>query len=294
MKYDLKDIKIFIHVAYLKSFVRAAESLNIAKSYVTTRISNLEKATGMHLLARTTRDVNLTNDGKQFLKLCEEIIAKTEELNDFLDYKKEISGTLKIALPPYFSRYHIVPYLKEFLQLYPYLKLNIILTENPVKIIEEGFDLQIRIQIPEDENLAVSKLMTNKKIVCASSGYIAKHGRPEHPNDLLKHNCIIFGENKVWQFRNIKTKAVTKLSNISGNIQCDNGEIIKELVLSDVGITLKSARDSSDAINSGKMVVLLQDYEVLNETSFYVVYPSTKYKSPRIKAFIDFFQRKLG
>jgi len=197
-------------------------------------------------------------------------------------------------LPPYFSRYHIVPYLEEFLALYPNLKLEITLTENPVNIIEEGHDLQIRIQISAEENLEVEELMTNHKMVCASSGYIAKHGKPTHPKDLLKHNCIIFGENKTWEFRHNKTKEVIKLRNITGNIRCDNGEIIKELVMSGVGITLKSSRDSDDEIKSGKLVVLLKDYEVLNETLFYVVYSSGKYKSPKIKAFIEFFQSKLN
>jgi DNA-binding transcriptional LysR family regulator len=294
MKYNLKDLETFIAVSQLKSFVRAAEVLGISKSHVTTRISQLEKTLKMNLLARTTREVNLTNDGREFLRYCKLIMEKVEGMEAFLDKQKEISGTLKIAIPPYFSRYHIVPYLEEFFEIYPSLKLDITLTENPVKIIEEGHDLQIRIQIPEEENLEVEELMTNHKIVCASPQYLAKHGAPKHPSDLLKHNCIIFGENKTWEFRHKETKKVIKLQNLKGNIRCTNGEIIKELVLSGVGITLKSSRDSQDVIKEGKMVVLLQDYEVINETMFYVVYPAGKHESPKTKAFIEFFQKKLS
>ncbi len=294
MRYDLKDLETFIHVAQLKSFVRAAEMLNISKSHVTTRIGQLEKAVKMNLLARTTREVNLTNEGKDFLHYCKSVMEKVDEMDSFLDKAHEISGTLRIVIPPYFSRYHIVPYLEEFLALYPNLKLDISLTENPVKIIEEGYDLQIRIQIPTEENLEVEKLMTNHKIVCASPEYIAKHGRPKHPNDLLQHNCIIFGENKVWEFTHKKTKEVIKLRNLKGNIKCNNGEIIKELILSGVGITIKSSRDCQDVIEEGKMLVLLKEYEITNETMFYAVYPTGNYKSPKVKAFVRFFQKKLN
>lgn len=294
MRFDLKSIETFIYVAQLKSFIRTAEALNTAKSHITTRINNLEKLTKMTLLARTTREVNLTSDGEEFLQYCKSIMEEVENLENFLHKKKDMEGVLKIAIPPYFSRYHIVPYLKEFLKLHPSLKLDFSLTENPVNIIEEGYDLQVRIQIPEEENLTTEKLMSNEKVVCASKEYLKKHGTPKTPEDLLNHNCIVFGENKTWEFRHIKTKKVTQLRNIESQIKCNNGEIIKELILAGDGITLKSARDIEDEIKSGKIVLLLQDYEIIHKTWFYAVYPSKKYKSPKIKAFIEFFQNKLG
>lgn len=293
MKYDLKDILTFTNVAKLKSFTRASEVLNISKTVVTTRINDLEKALGMTLLARTTREVNLTTDGRNFFNYCSSILQKVESLDDFLDSYKGINGTLKVVLPPYFSRYHIVPHLEEFLQQYPDLKLEIMLTENPVNIIEEGFDLQVRIQIPEEENLEVAKLMMNRKIVCASPEYIAKHRAPKTPQDLLQHNCIVFGENLVWKFKHQTKKNIVELRDMKGNIKCDNGEIIKELILAGIGITLKSACDVENEIKEKKLVVLLKDYEAMNETQFYVVYPSGRNTSPRIKAFIEFFQAKL-
>jgi len=294
MKYNLKWLKTFIHVARLKSFARASEVTGVSKSHITTIIGQLEKAVGMTLLARTTREVNLTNDGNDFLKYCEEVIDKIHQLDDFLDDRKEIKGVMRVVLPPYFSRYHIVPYLEEFLQLYPKLKLDIALTENPVNIIKEGYDLQIRIQVPSEENLEVTHLMANHKIVCASPKYLKNHGTPKHPQDLMKHNCIIFGENKIWEFRHKKTSQKVKLSNLPGNIKCDNGEIIKELVMSGVGLTLKSSRDIWNEIKEKKLIQVLPDYEILHETKFYAVYPSGKFRSPKVKAFIDFFKKKLA
>lgn len=294
MKYDLKTIETFIHVAQLKSFIRTAETLKIAKSHVTNRINQLEKLTGMTLLARTTRDVNLTSEGKEFLEYCRALMDKVEHLDNFLHKTKGIDGTLKIVLPPYFSRHHIVPYLEEFLSIYSSLKLDIFLTEDPINIIEEGYDLQVRIQIPDEENLKVEKLMTNHKIICASPQYIAKHGEPKTPEDLLKYNCIVFGENKIWELRSHETKKTTRLHEMSGNMRCNNGEIIKDLILAGNGITLKSSRDIENEIREGKIMVLLKDYEVLNKTFFYAVYPSKKYKSPKIKAFIEFFQKKFN
>lgn len=294
MKYDLKDITTFVNVARLKSFTRAAETLNVSKTVVTTRINALENSLGMILLARTTREVNLTTDGHNFFNHCNAVLQKVDSLDDFLDSYKGIDGTLKLALPPYFSRYHIVPYLEEFLQLHPKLKLEIKLTENPVNIIDQGFDLQVRIQIPEKENLEIAKLMINRKIVCASSEYLTKHPVPKVPQDLLSHNCIVFGENSVWKFKQKGKKGTIELRDIKGNIKCDNGEIIKELALAGMGITIKSACDVENEIREKKLVVLLKDYEVVNETQFYAVYPVGRNTSPKIKAFIEFFQKKLS
>ena len=293
MKYDLKEITTFVRVARLRSFTKAAESLNISKGVVTTRINELEKSIGMMLLARTTREVNLTTDGQNFFGHCVSIIKNVANLDDFLDSYNGISGTLRVVLPPYFSRYHIVPYLEEFLQKYPDLKLNITLTENPVNIIEESYDLQVRIQIPEEENLQVARLMTNRKIVCASPAYIEKHGSPKTPKELLNHNCIVFGENSVWKFKHKTSEKLVDLREVNGSVKCDNGEIIKELALAGVGITLKSASDVENEIKEKKLIVLLKDYEVINSTEFYAVYPAGKNISPRIKAFIEFFQKKL-
>lgn len=290
MKYDLKQINTFVNVANLKSFSKAAKVLNISKSHVTTIITQLEKSLSINLLARTTREVNLTSDGYEFLNYCKELLAAADKLESFIYKKDEISGSLRIALPPYFSRYHIVPYLSDFLTAYPKIKLYITLTENILNIVEEGYDLQIRIQIPTEKDLEVTKLVSNNKIICASPEYIAKYGHPKSPEDLYNHNCLIFGENKTWELRHKVTKAIFKLDKLRGNIQCDNGEIIKELVMSGLGITLKSACDVQNEIADKKLIVLLQDYEVLHKTQFYVVYPANGLKSPKLKAFVDFLK----
>jgi DNA-binding transcriptional LysR family regulator len=151
----------------------------------------------------------------------------------------------------------------------------------------------VRIQIPEEEDLEVAKLMTNHKIVCASPKYIEKFGTPEKPQDLLQHNCLVFGENNIWQFKHKVTRQIIKMNDMSGCIKCDNGEIIKELVMAGIGITLKSSRDIEEEIKSGKLTQLLTDYEIVNKTQFYAVYPASKYMSPKVTAFIEFFREKL-
>ena len=135
--------------------------------------------------------------------------------------------------------------------------------------------------------------MTNEKIVCASPEYLSKHKKPTHPEDLLVHNCIVFGENKSWEFKHKETDKLVKIAKPTGNIRCDNGEIIKELILEDLGLTVKSSRDCAKEIKEGKIIVLLKDYEVINKTKFYAVFPAGKYRSPNIEAFIKFFQEKL-
>ncbi len=293
MNYNLRDLATFETVAKLKSFNKAAKSLDVSKAVISTRISNLEKTLGLTLFARTTRDVNLTTEGTTFLRYCAEILKNTQSLDDFIAFHNNLYGTLRIAIPPYFSRNHIVPYLEEFLAKYPHIELDITLTENPLNIIKECYDLQIRNQVLEEEDLYSSKIATNKKVLCASPEYLKKHGTPKHPRDLLTHNCLIFGENQVWRFQNKSTKMMTNLHDMSGNIRCDNGEIIKELVLCGLGITLKSVRDIEEDLLQNNLVALLPDYEIIHNTEFYAVYPKVRYLSPKIKAFIDFFQDKL-
>jgi len=294
MKYDLKSIVTFSYVAKLKSFSKAAKALNISRAIATNRIADLEDSLGIALFHRTTREVNLTNEGVDFFKYFGDIIVRLEKIDEFVDHHKGINGNLKIVLPPYFSRYHIVPYLGEFLAKYPDLTLEISLTEDPVNIIAEGYDLQVRIQVPEDEDLEVVKLMNNKKVICSSQDYIAKNGSPKNPRDLLNHNCLIFGENEAWNLKHKITGEEVNLTNLRGNIKCSNGEIIKELTLAGLGITLKSARDVEDEIAAGKLLVLFSEYEIIDRTKFYVVYPASKFSAPKIKAFIDFFQMKLS
>ncbi len=294
MNYDLKLIETFICLAELKSFTKVANRLKIVKSLVSSRITEIEEKSNLQLLLRTTREVNLTSDGEEFLRYCKAIYEQVEDLDNFLNDKRDIKGVLKIALPPYFSRCHIVPHLKEFLALHPLLKLDIKATEDPINIIKEGYDLQIRIQIAEEENLKTEKLMSNKKIICASPKYLKKHGHPKSPQDLLQHNCIIFGENNSWELRCKSTKRVTSLHKLQGNIRCNNGEIIKELVLSGAGITLKSACDIESEIRQKKLIVLLPEFEVMNKTSFYAVYQARRFKSAKVGAFINFFKAKFG
>jgi LysR family transcriptional activator of dmlA len=288
MKYDLKWLNTFAQVAKLKSFSKAAVALNISKSHVTTIVGQLEKALDVTLLARTTREVNLTSDGHSFLEYCQAILDQVENLDNFLDQKKEITGSLRIVLPPYFSRNYIVPKLKDFLALYPKLKLYITLTEDPVNIIEEGFDLQVRIQIPIEKDLEVRPLTSNTKIICASPEYIKKHGKPTTPQELYDHNCIIFGENKVWELCHKTNKELVKLDKLNGNIHCNNGEIIKELVLSGAGITLKSSCDIQEELADKKLIPLLTNYDIVHKTQFYAVYPVDGLKSLKLKAFVDF------
>lgn len=293
MRYTIEDLKIIGYIGKFKSFSKAAEKMDMKAPNITAKVNGLEERLGYPLFYRTTREVGLTNEGKIIYNLCGKMFKTAEEFDLLLNKTKEVSGTLKIAIPPYFSRNHIVPYFQEFLSKFPKLNLEIICTENPIDLIAEGVDLQVRIQSPEDEDLQVADLMDNEKVVCASPKYLKENGYVAHPRELLNHNCLIFGENKKWEFRKRNDGTIESLSDIRGNIVCDNGELIKELVLAGIGITLKSKKDIEEELESGKLVALLVDYEVINKTKFYIVYPSSKITSPKTKAFIDFYQSKL-
>lgn len=293
IRYVLEDIAVFIYVAQFKSFARAADFLGFSRSVVSSTIAKLEASLELTLFTRTTRVVNLTNDGEVLFKYCSMLMAQLNAFNDLMQYIHGTNGALRITMPLCFGKSYIVPYLSGFLSSHPGLKLEILLTEDPVDILEEGYDLQICAQSPQGEDLEITKLMTNHKVVCAAAQYLEQYGIPTHPKDLLKHNCLIFGENTVWKFRHKITQEIIELRDIQGNIRCNNSEIIKGLLLLNYGITLSSIGDIEDEIKTGKVVCLFPEYNVINEATFYAVYPKAHNIPERVKVFVKFFQKKF-
>ncbi len=288
--YNIKDLETFNYVANLRSFAKASEVLNISRAVVTTRIIELEKILKMTLLTRTTRRVNLTSDGKKFLTFCKSILTEVENLDNFLNQNSGISGVLRMVLPPYFGRYYVAPYLKDFLAKYPNLELEITITDNLINIIDRGYDLQIRNSLPQEKDLKAEKLSDSKKIICATPEYIAMHSHIRTPEDLIKHNFFSLGKNNVLRLRNKITNRFSNIYDLNSNVKCGNVDMVKELVLSSAGVALQSLCYIEKEIKEKKLVTLLDDYEVVNKMTFYAVYPECKYRSPRLEAFINFLR----
>lgn len=222
---DYLSLLVFEKVAALRSFSKAAKVLNFSQVMVSKLIAKLEAQWGLKLFDRTAHSVSLTCDGQRILESCIIIVQTIQKEEQKYKQSDGLSGTLKIIVPPFFSRYHIVPYLSEFFECYPQIKLDIVLTENKVDLIEQEGHLEIRVDNFEPTKYEQRILFLNPKVICATPAYISRFGAPKTPNDLYLHNCLIFGENRYWRLTDPQNNFYDL--ELSGNIKCNNGEIIK-------------------------------------------------------------------
>lgn len=289
---DILSLRVFEKVAALRSFSKAAHVLKFSQVMISKRIAKLESQWGVRLFERSSKSVELTIDGHRLLKACHHILNTITLETQHIAASSELSGTLKLITPPFFFRPNIVPHLNEFFSRYPQLKLDIILTENHLDLIEHGAHVEIRVGNVEPTPYEQRILCVNSKVICATPDYLARHGTPTCPTDLYHHNCLIFGENRFWRL--IGPNRQRYDLELTGNVRCNNGEIIKELVLSGLGITLKSRRDIETELASGALVDLFPELTIENKTMVYANYPKNVLWEPQITAFLSFLGEQLN
>jgi len=287
---DILTLQVFEKVATLRSFTRAATALKFSQVMVSKRIAKLEAAVGTLLLDRTTRHVSLTPDGHKVLAAVTRILSTLDREWHAVTAQETLTGTLRFVAPPFFSRYHIVPYLGEFLDRHPGLTFDMILTENEVDLLKDGIHFEIRIGPLQESVYDQRILFENPKIICAAPSYLDRYGTPVHPKELKSHNCLIFGENHYWTL--VDQFGHREILELSGNIRCNNGELIKELVLAGLGITLKSQQDIYNELRSGALMPLFPDYRIDNPTMVVARYPKCLLSETHIQTFLDFLIEK--
>ena len=284
----LSNIKTFAVVGQTGSFAETARRLNLANSVVSKRVKDLEDDLGTRLLNRTTRNVSLTEAGYQYLEQVQKLLNELEETEESLRRKTQTPvGDIRLAAPLSFAS-HLGPALSAYLDKYPRVTMNTSFSNRFVDIAAEGFDLAIRVssKLP-DSNLMARQIASNHRIACASPDYIARHGAPEQPEDLLKHNCLTFtspNRSKGWDFyRNDKKMHVQ----VHGTLTSDNGDFLCEAAINGHGIVLLPLFIASRGLADGRLVPLLENFQ---EPGFhiYVLYPHKKLMSTKVRTLIDF------
>lgn len=294
MKEDFSAIPVFVAVVECGSFSAAALKLGMTKSAVSKRISVLEDNIGVRLFNRTTRKLTLTEAGERFSDYARNSLLLAQEgFSTVSQYQGSPRGTLKINAPMTFTRLHIVPYIKEFLNCYPEIQIILSMDDNIVNMVEGGFDVGIRIGKLKDSSLIARKLVNCKSVLCASPDYIKQHGKPSVPDDLLKHNCIyysLFQAGVEWTFfKNDKPVKVEP----KGNFIVNNSDAICDVLFQGLGICQMPTFIVSEHLVKGRLIPLLEDFS-LPEHAIYAVYPERKHLPEKVKVFIDFMKQKLG
>jgi DNA-binding transcriptional LysR family regulator len=284
----LREIECFIAVAELGSFVKAADALNVSKAAVSRTVFELETRLGARLMQRTTRRLSLTEAGLLYLERCKQIVAALEDADQVISAgNTDPTGLLRINAPQTFGVLHMTRVWPCLLRRYPGIRLDITLSDRIVDIVEEGYDLAIRIAQLPSSSLVYRKLASTRILVCASPDYLARHGTPQHPEDLKDHMVLGYSyspDKDEWHFDG-PAGAVSVKTN--ARMHANNGDTCTAAALGGIGITRQPTFMLSEHLRSGKLVQLLPDYHC-KELGIYVVYPSRTHLPAKVRATIDF------
>lgn len=286
---DLIDgMRAFSQVVAAGSFTAAAERLNISKKLVSKYVAELEARLGTRLLNRTTRSLSLTEAGALYYTRCQQLLEDLEELEASVqDQVASPKGRLHVSAPTTFGEAYIVPQIGRFRERYPDVSIDLRLNDRFVDLVDEGFDVAIRIGSLADSALVARKLAPAPILVCASPDYLDRNGHPEHPNDLKHHQSIIdtnYHGGANWSFQ-VKDRKIT--IPVSGGIAVNSARSARDIALGGCGIALCPAYIVGEDIRNGRLVPLLSEFTT-SDLAIYAVYNTNRNLTPKVRAFIDF------
>jgi LysR family transcriptional activator of dmlA len=283
------DLEFFVQLARLGSLSAAARALDLTPPAATRRLALMEQRLGVRLVNRTTRSASLTDEGDTYLRHATRILAAVSEMEDAVSRSREAPrGILRVNASLGFGRTTIAPLVSAFVQRYPQVEVQLDVTDRPVDIVEQGFDLAIRFGALPDTRLNARRIMSNRRFLCASPAYLQRHGNPAALADLARHRTILHRQNDdaygVWRFtRDGETVAVK----VHGGLSSNDGDIVLGWALDGHGISIRSEWDLAKYLESGRLKVVLPDF-LLPPADLFVYYPSRRNQPARMRAFIDF------
>ncbi len=289
-----RSLDIFIKVADLGSFTRAADALDQSRTAVSRDIAELESYLGVRLLNRTTRRVSLTEAGERFLVRARGIIADFEEAcREAASLGTQPRGRLRLNVPMSFGVLHVAPILPAFMNRYPEITVDLVFEDRQVDLVEEGYDLAIRIGVLRDSSLVATRLTDCRMVACAASAYLDRHGRPQRPEDLTHHECLgyrYWSGGDHWHFeRNGEPYAVP----VRGRMTANNGDALKAAAEGGVGIILQPSFIVGAALKRGTLERVLPDFRP-HGPSIHAVYPGHRHVPAKVRVFIDYLRGAFG
>lgn len=290
MKNDATSgLAFFVLLAKTGSLSAAARELDITPPAATKRLAQLEQRLGVRLANRTTRSISLTPEGELYLEHAVKILAEIREMEAQVTSSRSApKGLLRINATLGFGRTTIAPIISDFARRYPEVEVQLQLTDRPINLVEEAFDLGIRFGELPDTRLNARRIMANRRFLCASPAYLNKFGQPRVPEDLMQHRCIIHRQNDdthgVWRLsKGRRTEAVK----VAGTLSSNDGDVVLNWALDGHGILLRSEWDVAKYLQSGRLQRVLPDYR-LASADLFAYYPSRRNLPARVRTFIDF------
>ncbi len=291
---QLEDMQAFVRIIDAGGIGLAAEQMDIAKSAVSRRLSELENRLGVTLINRTTRSSKLTEAGENYYTRSQQLLNDINELNNLTsDPNCALNGKLRISVPLSFGLLHLTSAIEQFTREHPELSLDINFSDRETDLIEGGFDLAFRIGDLQDSSLKARKISPIKLIICASPAYLKKHGTPKSPEELRQHQLLKYTlyENNHWKL--IDKKGRTHTVPIKSAITANNGDFLNAMAISGRGIIIQPTFIAWEALAQKQLIPILSDYK-LPEINAYAVYPHTRFASRKVRLFIDFLSERFG
>jgi DNA-binding transcriptional LysR family regulator len=292
---DLNHLLTFARVVQSGSFAAAAERLGIAPSVASKHVAKLERALGARLLQRSTRKLSLTEAGRAYYEHCARIVEELEQSRAAVaSLQAEPGGKLRVTCINSFAGWVIAPMLPAFFARYPKIELEIVTSDRMIDLAEEGFDLALRITGAPQPNLVARRITAVRFVVVGSPDYFARHGTPQTPADLARHNCLGFPlsvADHVWRFARGDEQLVVP---VNGSLSINNVDALRYNTLAGVGVALLPTYAVGKYLRDGRLVAPLADWRGFNESTLYAAYLPNRYGSPKLRAFVDFLVETIG
>jgi DNA-binding transcriptional LysR family regulator len=289
------SMEAFVRVAEAKSFTAAAKRMRLSKSLVSRQVAALEAELGVRLLQRTTRSLTLTEAGERYFEASQRILAQLEEAKlSVSTLQAAPRGRLLVNAPMSFGFLHLAPVLPQFLERHREIEIEMTLNDRFIDLIEEGFDMAVRIGRLPDSSLVARKLAPLRRTVSASPAYLARHGTPAVPDDLKAHECLCYSNlarSEEWRF--VHADGRPWPVEVKGRLRANNGDALRAAALQGAGIANLPSFIIGADLQAGRLVSLLADY-VPQDAAIYAVYPHSRHLSPKVRAFTEFLAQRFG
>ncbi len=294
---SLPDMAAFARVVDAGSFSAAARDMGMTPSAVSRQVARLEAVLRVRLLERTTRKLRLTEAGSAAYGRCQALVAAAREVLALSDSASTTArGLVRVSMPKAVGRQVVHPLMTSFLQQYPEVNVQLVITDRTVDLFQEAIDLAISITDSPPQGLAARPLMRIRHLACASPRYLAAHGRPQHPRELEQHSCLYLGEDaqdRHWRFRRDGEELRVK---VSGRYVANHSEVRLEGALNHLGIASLPEFTARESLASGALVTVLDAWEHATDYAgmAWILYPPNRFLPAKLRVWIDFLVARLG
>lgn len=290
----VSGMTVFARVVEANGFTAAARDLGLSKAAVSKHVARLEDRLGVRLLNRSTRRLGLTEAGRDYYERARRILAEVEEAElSAASRQAHPRGQLRVNAPVTFGQSHLAPLLPAFMHRYPQVQVDMVLNDRFVDLIEEGFDMAVRVAELPSSSLIARRLCGAPHVVAAAPSYLAARGRPKHPRDLTRHDCLLYSylaSGDEWRFiEEGRTFGVR----VAGPLRANNGDVLRHAAVAGLGIVYAPDFVIADALASGSLAPLLEEWR-MPDVGVHAVYPPGRPLGAKLRVFVDFLSEALG